>query len=53
MKMNVEWKRGRGRPKERWLDAIENDMRAVGVCVENVENRGKWRFKTKETNPIW
>jgi hypothetical protein len=29
MKMNVEVKRGR--PKKRWLDTIENDMRAVRV----------------------
>jgi hypothetical protein len=30
--INVEWKRGRERPKRRWLDTIENDVRAVGVC---------------------
>jgi hypothetical protein len=29
MKINVEWKRGRGRPKKKWLDVIEYDMRAV------------------------
>jgi hypothetical protein len=33
MKINVERKRGRGRPKKRWLNMIENDMRAVGVCM--------------------
>jgi len=50
MKMNVERKRGRGRPKERWLDTIEN-MRAVSVCVGDLKNRDKWRFKTKVANP--
>jgi hypothetical protein len=34
--MNFEGKRRR--PKKRWLDIIEN-MRTVGVCVGNVENR--------------
>jgi len=31
---------------------IENDMSAVGVCVEYVENRNNWRFKTTGANPI-
>jgi len=29
------------------LDTIENDMRAVSVCVGDVEKRNKWRFRTK------
>jgi len=33
MKINFEGKRGRERPKKRWLDTNENDMRAAGVCV--------------------
>jgi len=37
MKMNVEGKQGRKRPKKSWLDAIEN-MRTVGICVGNVED---------------
>jgi len=39
MKMNVEGKRGRGRPKMIWLDTIENNMRAVRVCLGDVKNR--------------
>jgi len=31
MKMNVEGKRGRGRPKKRWLHTTENDLRAIDV----------------------
>jgi hypothetical protein len=46
MKMNVEGKTGRGRPKKRWLDTIENDMRAVGVCLGDVKNRDEWRSLT-------
>jgi hypothetical protein len=37
-KMNVKVKKGRGRPKRRCLDTIENDMRTVGVCVGDIEN---------------
>jgi hypothetical protein len=33
MKMNVERKRGRGRPKKRWLEMIKNDMKAIGACI--------------------
>jgi ribosomal 50S subunit-associated protein YjgA (DUF615 family) len=32
MKTNVEGKRKRTGPKNRWSDTIENDIRAVGVC---------------------
>jgi len=46
MKMNVEGKRGRGRPKKRRLDKIENDMRAAGVCKGDVKDRDKWRSRT-------
>jgi len=53
MKMNVKGKRGkgRGRPKKRCLDTIENDMRAVYVYVEDVEDRDKLRSRTKVADP--
>jgi len=43
--MNVEGRRGRGRPKNKWLDAIGCDMMTSGVCVDDVRDRVKWRFK--------
>lgn len=40
MNINVEGKRGRRKPKKRWLDKINNNnMKAVGVCVGNIESR--------------
>jgi len=51
IKMNVEEKGGIGRPKKRWLDTV--DTRTIGVCVGYVENRDKWRFRTKVANPKW
>jgi hypothetical protein len=35
----------------RWLDTVENDMRAVGVYVGDVENRDKWRLRTRVADP--
>jgi hypothetical protein len=51
MKMNVKGKRGRGRPKKRWLGMIENDMRAIGMYVEDIVNRDEWEFRTKVPDP--
>jgi len=33
------------------LDTIENDMRAVGVYVGDMEDRDKWRFRTMVADP--
>lgn len=51
--MNVEGKRER--PKKRWLKMIENDLRAVSVCLEDVENRDEWKSRIKVANPklLW
>jgi len=36
MEMNVEARRGRGRPKKKRLDAaIGGDMRTAGACVDD------------------
>jgi hypothetical protein len=41
MKIIVRGKGGRGRLKKKWLEIIENDMKAVGICVWNIGNRNK------------
>lgn len=46
MKMNVDRKRERRRPKERSFDTIDIYMKAVGVCVGDVVNQDEWRFRT-------
>jgi len=33
------------------LDTIENNIRAVGVCEVDVDNRNKLRFRTKMADP--
>jgi len=45
----IEWqpegKRPRGRPRKRWLDIIEEDLKTVGVkeWKEIIQDREKWR----------
>ena len=51
MDMNVVGKRGRGRPKKRWLDGIESDMRIAGVTVRDVADRALWRCRTRVADP--
>jgi len=51
MKMNVERRRERGIPKKRLSDTVEGDMRAAGVCVEDDEDRDKWRSRTRVADP--
>jgi len=45
MKMNVEDNRGRGWPKKRCLDTIENDMRS--------KEGGEERRRRRKVSNIW
>lgn len=33
------------------LDTVENGMRYAGVCVEDAEDRNKWRCRTMVADP--
>ena len=37
--MELQGKRGRGRPKRRFLDVVKKDMREVGAKEMDVKNR--------------
>ena len=47
MNSAIEGKRGRGRPRRRWLDSVSNDFMVRGVEAEEAialsANRGGWR----------
>ena len=43
LSMEPPGRRGRGRPKQRWKDIINADMRAVGAKEEDVEDRDTWK----------
>lgn len=51
MRTKVE-KKDEKEDQKRWLDMVENDtIRAVGVCVKNVECRNKCNSKTRAADP--
>ncbi|KAK4309959.1 hypothetical protein Pmani_018426 [Petrolisthes manimaculis] len=43
LEMELPDKRKRGRPKRRFMDAVTEDMREVGVMEEDARNRPKWK----------
>ena len=40
--MRVQGKRKRGRPKQRWLKTVRDDMRRWGLCKEDAEDKMSW-----------
>ena len=36
-------RRKRGRPKQRWMDCVNRDMRAIGTTKDEVHERTGWR----------
>ena len=36
-------RRKRGRPKQRWMDCVNRDMRAIGTTKDEVRDRTGWR----------
>ena len=51
MEMELPEKRKRGRPKRRFLDAVKEDMREVGVKETDVEDRKMWRMMIRCGHP--
>lgn len=33
--------------RDGWIETVENYIRAVSVCIGNVNNRDMWRLRTK------
>ncbi|KIH42787.1 hypothetical protein ANCDUO_27224 [Ancylostoma duodenale] len=50
MNITVGGRRPRGRPKTRWLDRIEDDMRLLGLNVDDMFERRKWRNRTRNAD---
>ncbi|EYB94597.1 hypothetical protein Y032_0170g283 [Ancylostoma ceylanicum] len=51
MNITVDERRPRGRPKTRWLDRIEEEMRLLKFTDEDPCNRGKWCNRTRNADP--
>ena len=44
-------KRPRGRPKKRWMDQINEDLKAKGATPADALDRAKWRQVSKHADP--
>ncbi|XP_008182942.1 uncharacterized protein LOC103309399 [Acyrthosiphon pisum] len=44
---SVDRKRRRGKPKKRWFEVIECDMRMTAVCKDH----SKWKLRTRVADP--
>ena len=42
-RLELPGRRSRGRPKRRFMDAVKEDMKIVGVRGEDAEDRVRWR----------
>ena len=52
MRLEVEGRRGRGRPKTRWKDCIRRDLQEKGLTGEECQDRRLWRTLTKNSDPV-
>ena len=52
--MMVEGRRARGRPKRRWRDCVENDLRGKEINLDSAEyeHRAVWRRLTRNSDPV-
>ena len=51
MEMEIQGRRGRGRPKRRWMDCIRDDLGARGLTGGEVWDRGRWRKLVRNIDP--
>ena len=51
MGMEVPGKRRRGRPKQRWLDNIKNDLSERKLSGEEAQDRVQWRRLIRHIDP--
>ena len=51
MRMEVQGTRGRGRPRRRWQDCINDDLRERGLTGDEVHERSRWKGLTRSVDP--
>lgn len=54
LNMGVEGRTRRERPKRRWKDCVEEDLRSKGIDLtgDEYENRGNWKRLTRNSDPV-
>ena len=58
LEMKVEGHRGRGKPRQRWMDCVRVDMELKGLKEHlflDAKNRNLWTQRTRTTDPriVW
>ena len=51
MGMEIEGRRGRGRPKRRWMDSVRADLTEKGLEGDEYEDRAEWRRLVRNADP--
>ena len=51
MGMAVEGTRGRGRPRRRWMDNVNEDLTEKGLTGDEVRDRSRWKQLTRNVDP--
>ena len=49
--MKVHGRKKRGRPKRRWLDKVEDDIKEKGLSADDVYNGASWRHMSSYIYP--
>ena len=42
--MEMEGRRGRGRPKRTWMEVVQSDLRKLNIKREDAQNWSLWRL---------
>ena len=51
MDMEIPGRRPRGRPRGRWRDLVDRDMRELRVVPEDADDRNFWRLRIRTADP--
>jgi hypothetical protein len=51
-RMEVRGRKGRGRPKKRWKDCVNEDLGEKNSSGHEVHNRAAWKRLTRNADPI-
>ena len=51
--MEVPERRKRSKPRKRWKDTLNEDMREKDVQVNDTKDRSRWRRLIRNSDPIW
>nr|CDJ84289.1 endonuclease-reverse transcriptase HmRTE-e01 [Haemonchus contortus] len=52
LNLDVSEKRSRGPLKQRWLDKLHEDLKAVNIHPDQAFNREKWRQHIRKADPL-